>query len=90
MPKAIIRTKSGREEEVYVSPFMENLLSLLSDGSAEELRAANERLAKVKGARLQFVNIGQKPLCESGWTGDRCTFPLFHEGDHSNERNPNA
>lgn len=23
--------------------------------------------------------------CESGWTGDRCTFPLFHEGPHSNE-----
>lgn len=25
------------------------------------------------------------PACESGWTGDRCTFPLFHDGDHSNE-----
>lgn len=24
------------------------------------------------------------PLCESGWTGDRCVFPLFHEGPHSN------
>lgn len=23
--------------------------------------------------------------CESGWTGDRCTFPLGHEGPHSNE-----
>lgn len=22
--------------------------------------------------------------CESGWTGDRCTFPIFHEGPHSN------
>lgn len=24
--------------------------------------------------------------CESGWTGDRCTFELGHEGEHSNER----
>jgi hypothetical protein len=23
--------------------------------------------------------------CESGRTGDRCTYPLFHEGPHSNE-----
>ena len=23
--------------------------------------------------------------CESGWTGDRCTLPLFHSGPHSNE-----
>lgn len=22
--------------------------------------------------------------CESGWTGDRCTFPLYHDGPHSN------
>jgi len=24
-------------------------------------------------------------LCESGWTGDRCSFPLFHLGLHSDE-----
>lgn len=29
-----------------------------------------------------LAESGQK--CESGWTGDRCTFPLFHEGPHSN------
>ena len=23
--------------------------------------------------------------CESGWTGDRCTKPLFHNGRHSND-----
>lgn len=23
--------------------------------------------------------------CESGWTGDRCTFALFHDGPHSND-----
>lgn len=23
--------------------------------------------------------------CESGWTGDRCTYALFHPGPHSNE-----
>lgn len=26
--------------------------------------------------------------CESGWTGDRCTLALFHEGPHSNEAQP--
>lgn len=26
----------------------------------------------------------QGPRCESGWTGDRCEFPLFHDGPHSN------
>jgi len=25
------------------------------------------------------------PLCESGWTGDRCTLPLLHDGPHNNE-----
>lgn len=25
------------------------------------------------------------PRCESGWTGDRCVFPLFHDGPHSND-----
>lgn len=25
------------------------------------------------------------PSCGSGWTGDRCTLPLGHDGDHSNE-----
>ena len=26
--------------------------------------------------------------CESGWTGDRCALPLFHDGPHDNERQP--
>jgi hypothetical protein len=26
-----------------------------------------------------------RPRCESGWTGDRCTFDLFHDGPHSND-----
>lgn len=25
------------------------------------------------------------PRCESGWTGDRCQLPLYHEGDHDND-----
>lgn len=33
---------------------------------------------------LEIARRGQ-PACESGWTGDRCTFPLFHDGDHSND-----
>jgi hypothetical protein len=31
----------------------------------------------------EIARRGQ-PLCESGWTGDRCSLPLFHEGDHNN------
>lgn len=27
---------------------------------------------------------GKRALCESGWTDDRCTKPLFHKGEHSN------
>jgi hypothetical protein len=26
--------------------------------------------------------------CESGWTGDRCQLPLFHDGEHDNEYGP--
>lgn len=29
--------------------------------------------------------VAKGPRCESGWTGDRCTFPLFHFGRHSND-----
>ncbi len=29
--------------------------------------------------------IPDDQACESGWTGDRCTFRLFHDGPHSNE-----
>ena len=25
-----------------------------------------------------------KDLCLSGWTGDRCQYPLGHDGPHSN------
>lgn len=30
------------------------------------------------------------PRCESGWTGDRCSLPLHHDGPHSNETEPEA
>ncbi len=29
--------------------------------------------------------IQDDQACESGWTGDRCTFRLHHAGPHSNE-----
>lgn len=50
--------------------------------------------------RLSAIALGKDPdiicpycgedlphqhTCESGWTGDRCTFHLFHDGPHSNE-----
>lgn len=28
--------------------------------------------------------------CESGWTGDRCTYRLGHDGPHSNESESEA
>lgn len=31
-----------------------------------------------------------KTRCESGWTGDRCTLSLDHEGAHSNEARPSG
>lgn len=35
--------------------------------------------------RLLEEALAQQPRCESGWTGDRCTLPLDHEGEHDNE-----
>ena len=32
-----------------------------------------------------WANWLHRPRCESGWTGDRCTFPLHHAGPHSND-----
>lgn len=45
------------------------------------------------GATLRFTgtpdavaNVAAAlPRCDSGWTGDRCSFPLFHRGPHSND-----
>jgi len=44
----------------------------------------------VKGLRAvadrMFAEGGHAPMrCESGWTGDRCSLPLHHDGPHSNE-----
>jgi hypothetical protein len=35
-------------------------------------------------AAMDVWNVPETATCESGWTGDRCTFPLFHDGPHSN------
>jgi hypothetical protein len=64
------------------------------------LRAANEAreaqglrpftsmmMGTERGRRLVERFAAQSPnraRCESGWTGDRCTLPLFHDGPHSN------
>lgn len=37
------------------------------------------------GPTVEGTEGGSKVICESGWTNDRCTFPLHHEGPHSNE-----
>lgn len=33
----------------------------------------------------QAAAIPEECTCGSGWTGDRCTLPLFHAGRHSND-----
>jgi len=50
---------------------------------AVERQAAKDRAAAA--ASKARIARAAKPRCESGWTGDRCSFPLFHEGPHSNE-----
>lgn len=55
-------------------------------------RAKDHLQAKCKTCRGQYRHdrrvlrkaLATKPVCESGWTGDRCTLPLGHEGAHSN------
>jgi hypothetical protein len=39
-----------------------------------------------EGYEPQPTEPTDKPRCESGWTGDRCTKALDHKGPHSNER----
>lgn len=46
---------------------------------ANAVRPADARQALARRDRLV------RAACESGWTGDRCTFPLFHDGPHSND-----
>jgi len=41
------------------------------------------RLAKY--ALMGEQNAAEGQRCESGWTHDRCTLPLFHGGHHSND-----
>jgi hypothetical protein len=39
----------------------------------------------VQSVAIARSNLGYTgPRCESGWTGDRCPLPLYHEGDHDN------
>ncbi len=69
---------------MYDAKFSEEILA---EAAMDDLFAQAER----EQERQAFLNdpyldvFGPNAKCESGWTGDRCTFPLFHEGSHSNE-----
>lgn len=75
----MVYRSTGRRHEAIVLP----------DGFVEAVAAEVRRRAEI---RLERGEYGQhdaawyepRPLCESGWTGDRCTFELFHDGPHSN------
>ena len=60
---------------------------ILSEAKADQLFAEAERWQEAQA----FLNdpyldvFGPDAKCESGWTGDRCTLPLFHDGPHSND-----
>jgi hypothetical protein len=47
-------------------------------------RECEAEYQRVYGGAYEYVEP-EPPTCESGWTGDRCTFPLDHGGPHSNE-----
>ena len=51
--------------------------------------ALEGRRMAVEGCRAHDILISRGrddgPRCESGWTGDRCSLPLHHDGPHSNE-----
>lgn len=48
-----------------------------------EYEQSQERIAYLSDPDLSEGGWGDAK-CESGWTGDRCTYKLFHAGDHSN------
>jgi hypothetical protein len=52
---------------------------------AAGLLADVEAAGKVAADEAMDVWNVATPACESGWTGDRCTFALHHDGPHSNE-----
>ena len=58
--------------------------TLLMDCERCEHRVSPGNLQLVSGGWVCYQCL-EGPRCESGWTGDRCTFDLFHEGPHSNE-----
>jgi hypothetical protein len=66
-------------------------LVVVPDGLPEATRAEVARRAEIRIERGEYGDqhdaawYEPRPLCESGWTGDRCQFVLFHEGPHSNE-----
>jgi hypothetical protein len=65
-----------------VERFSELCFELFPDGSVEvhtHLDLYSQQLLDGLAGRSNSAR------CESGWTGDRCTKPLFHRGPHSNE-----
>jgi hypothetical protein len=79
-----IRSTTQGATTVYDAKFSEEILA---EAAMDDLFAAAER----EQERQAFLNdpyldvFGPDARCESGWTGDRCTFKLFHEGPHSND-----
>ena len=44
------------------------------------------KAAVARDAGVTLPTRKSRPRCEMGWTGDRCSRPLFHDGPHSNEK----
>jgi hypothetical protein len=64
-------------------PATRTLVRLPADASRTDVK-----LGQRSWYEGEWVERRRVRRCESGWTGDRCRRPLFHDGPHSNERAP--
>lgn len=63
----------------------------MSSRSRSAARAAKYAPDDAEATRVRkgaWREVGGR--CESGWTGDRCTYRLGHPGPHSNETESEA